>query len=424
MNILFRLALILIMLSTSDLFTQWVTVSIGGSRSFNSINSPQANYVYAVGDSGFIKISTTGGTVYVDRSVTPPVNLRSVKALSTTLAYICGDQGLILKTTNSGDNWTYIAPGFTTFNYLDMDFINSSTGIIVGQQRRFAYTTNSGTNWTSGQINIPGQLNLNNNCVELNDDGSIFVVSNDTMISGIYNSYIHRSTNGGLNYTSVFTSTSAIRIGFIDLQFLNNLTGYAAMSSGGIAKTTNGGANWILFSSIFSLNLKTIYFVDELTGYAIGDNYYHKKTTNGGVNWYFQNTPGSSFMNDNFFNNVNTGYATGISGIIMRTVTGGGPIVGINQTGNEIPENFNLSQNYPNPFNPSTNISFDIPDASHVKLAIYNILGTEVKVAANEFLSAGKYNVNVDASDLPSGTYFYRLEAGSFTSTKKMILIK
>jgi len=108
----------------------------------------------------------------------------------------------------------------------------------------------------------------------------------------------------------------------------------------------------------------------------------------------------------------------------MVTVTGGGSFVGLNPVGNEIPKDFSLSQNYPNPFNPSTNISFDIPKASFVKLTLYNILGTEVKVMTNEYLTAGKYSINADASELPSGTYFYRITAGTFSDTKKMILVK
>ncbi len=424
MNSTFRFMSLLLMFFASQLFSQWVTVSTGGTKPFNSIHSPTLNYVYAAGDSGLIRISTTGGSVFVDRSVTPPVNLKCVKALSTTLAYVCGEQGLILKTTDSGVNWTYVAPGFTTLNYLDLDFINGTTGIAVGQQRRFAYTYDGGANWTSGQINITGQLNLNNNCVEMNDNGFIFVASNDTMIAGLYNSYIHRSTNGGLNYASVFTNVSALRIGYVDLQFVNNNTGFAAMNNGAIAKTTNAGANWILYSSGFTTNLKCIYFVDTLKGFAIGDNYYHKKTTNGGVNWYFLNTPGSTFMNDNYFNDASTGYIAGTSGFIMKTVTGGGQFVGINQPGSEIPGEYSLGQNYPNPFNPTTKILFDIPKESNVKLVIYNILGSEVKVLLNENVSAGKYEAAFDASNLPSGTYFYRLETGNYVQTKKMILIK
>jgi Secretion system C-terminal sorting domain len=85
---------------------------------------------------------------------------------------------------------------------------------------------------------------------------------------------------------------------------------------------------------------------------------------------------------------------------------------------------FNLNQNYPNPFNPTTIISYSIPSASNVKLIVYNTLGQTVKVLETGFKQAGNYSVNFTASDLPSGIYFYKLEAGQFSQIKKMILIK
>jgi hypothetical protein len=90
----------------------------------------------------------------------------------------------------------------------------------------------------------------------------------------------------------------------------------------------------------------------------------------------------------------------------------------------QIPQKFALYQNYPNPFNPTTTISYDLPERAHVKLTVYNILGQEVATLVNAEQEPGRYNVNFNASDLPSGVYFYRLEAGNFIEQKKMILIK
>ena len=90
----------------------------------------------------------------------------------------------------------------------------------------------------------------------------------------------------------------------------------------------------------------------------------------------------------------------------------------------EIPGKFNLEQNYPNPFNPSTTISFSIPSSGFTSLKIYDILGNEVATLVNEEKPAGRYEINFDASLLSSGTYFYKLQAGSFIEIKKMILIK
>ena len=85
---------------------------------------------------------------------------------------------------------------------------------------------------------------------------------------------------------------------------------------------------------------------------------------------------------------------------------------------------FKLDQNYPNPFNPSTSISYQIPNNTHLTLKIYNELGIEVTTLVNEFKPAGSYNIKYDASLLPSGVYFYQLRTETFTQTKKMLLIK
>ncbi|MDP1676518.1 MAG: sugar-binding protein [Bacteroidota bacterium] len=85
---------------------------------------------------------------------------------------------------------------------------------------------------------------------------------------------------------------------------------------------------------------------------------------------------------------------------------------------------FELSQNYPNPFNPTTNIKFSIPQAGHVSLKLFDILGREVMTIVNQVQEAGSYTATLDASKLASGVYMYKLESGSFTSVKKMMLIK
>jgi hypothetical protein len=88
------------------------------------------------------------------------------------------------------------------------------------------------------------------------------------------------------------------------------------------------------------------------------------------------------------------------------------------------PIDFNLAQNFPNPFNPITKIQYSIAEAGLVKLSIYNLLGQEVKVLVNEFKEAGAFDVQFDASNIPSGAYLYKLEANNFTQMKKMILMK
>ena len=89
-----------------------------------------------------------------------------------------------------------------------------------------------------------------------------------------------------------------------------------------------------------------------------------------------------------------------------------------------LPTEFTLEQNYPNPFNPVTSIEYSLPEAANVKIEVYNLLGQVVDVLFNSEQEAGHHAVQWDASDLASGVYFYRLTAGDFTATKRMVLMK
>lgn len=100
------------------------------------------------------------------------------------------------------------------------------------------------------------------------------------------------------------------------------------------------------------------------------------------------------------------------------------PVIGIHNISTEIPTKFELKQNYPNPFNPVTNIEFSIAKTRDVSLVIYNSLGQLVSTLVNQELKPGTYKYDFNASGLPSGSYYYRLTAGDFIKTNKMILVK
>ena len=97
---------------------------------------------------------------------------------------------------------------------------------------------------------------------------------------------------------------------------------------------------------------------------------------------------------------------------------------GVEQFGNSTPSSYELDQNFPNPFNPSTTIRFSVPSSEFVSLRIYNSIGEKVAELVNQVLPAGIYNVNWNAENVSSGVYFYKIEAGSFINTKKMILLR
>jgi hypothetical protein len=101
-------------------------------------------------------------------------------------------------------------------------------------------------------------------------------------------------------------------------------------------------------------------------------------------------------------------------------------LVGVDNSNNKIivPTEYILEQNYPNPFNPTTTIKYSIPHASKIKIQIYDILGREVATVINEMKSAGTYTATFNAANMSSGVYFYRLQAGSFTETKKLLLLR
>lgn len=99
-------------------------------------------------------------------------------------------------------------------------------------------------------------------------------------------------------------------------------------------------------------------------------------------------------------------------------------LVGVNNGHDKMPIAYNLSQNYPNPFNPATRISYDLPIAGNVKLAVYDVLGIEVATLVKGFITAGYHSADFDASNLASGIYIYRITAGTFRDAKKMMLVK
>jgi len=101
------------------------------------------------------------------------------------------------------------------------------------------------------------------------------------------------------------------------------------------------------------------------------------------------------------------------------------PLTGVGTSQeNEVPQGYSLSQNYPNPFNPSTEIGYQLPATGHVSLVVYDLLGREVATLVNEIQSAGTYAEKFDARALSSGMYFYRLTSGSFSSARKMMLVR
>jgi len=166
---------------------------------------------------------------------------------------------------------------------------------------------------------------------------------------------------------------------------------------------------------------------DILTFFSDGgealDNFYPPWSPGCRPNELFGNF-GNTNAQGNWIINIHNSDASNTGKLLGWGLRFNSTTIGIEQLTGIAPGKFKLFQNYPNPFNPSTNIRFDIPKDSEVKIAVFDVVGREVQVLANSFMQAGSYEVNFDSSSLSSGVYFYTIEAGDFKSIKKMILIK
>jgi len=139
-----------------------------------------------------------------------------------------------------------------------------------------------------------------------------------------------------------------------------------------------------------------------------------------------------SSTNDNFemiadgfgiLENIGEGPTFGLNGAIINGIQYG-EILQVENRAVNIPIHFSLLQNYPNPFNPTTDINYSIPKSGFVKIKVYDLLGREVTTLVNEFKPAGNYHVQFNAGKLVSGVYFYRMESGEYSQTKKLLLLK
>lgn len=312
--------------------------------------------------------------------------------------------GHISKTTNGGENW--VLQNYYGLSIRDMMFADISTGYAVCRLYNILKTTNSGDNWNN---NFVASVYLN----------SLFCLNSNLVYVVGDSGTVYKTTNGGINWNILQTGTWQ---NLNSIYFLNNSTGYIAADSGTVLKTTNEGINWTK-TLLGPVALKRIRFIDANTGFICGEKGTILKTTNGGQNWYIQISPTTNDLNSSFFINSTTGYVVGQYGTIIKTTTGGDPI-GIKPISNSVPDKFALFQNYPNPFNPNSKIKYQIAKWVDVRLIVYDALGRKVATLVNENQTHGTYEKEWDGSNMASGVYFYQLKAGDFKQTRKMVLIK
>lgn len=390
--------------------------------------------------------------------------LLEVDAINLYVAWILGDNGTVLRTTNSGNLWSSASGVAFGTDYIsgieavseNLAFININPG---SQSTTNIYrTTNGGVNWDIVFTQNPGYIN------------SIYMFDETNGIAfgdpagGKWT--ILRTSDGGANWVRIATEPSQI-----GSEFGSNLEGFSVIGShfwfssqdGRVYHSTDDGTTWNYYPIPITGFMPRMHFNDTLNGLmnVFGTNQIIR-TTDGGVTWAFKdmlgNTGGITGYDNTFLvsagNHIVKSTDNGETYSIFYTGTDGANYTAIefkklnsdlfgwavnNQGGivhysnivtdvNEeityIPSSIILEQNYPNPFNPSTTIQFQIPNSSFVNLNVYDILGREVATLVNEEKPVGSYEVEFNASQLSSGVYFYTLKAGIFIETKKLILMK
>jgi hypothetical protein len=207
------------------------------------------------------------------------------------------------------------------------------------------------------------------------------------------------SDNGDTVHTITINPNTSFYTAYYKTQFRI----LSSVNPGGLPVTFTGGN--LYHDSGATVNVG----VSPTTVQHNGSTYYFKRWVGAGIGSYTGTNPTFQVTLTNPINQI----------AMYDTIN-----VSISKLGTEIPAKYDLFQNYPNPFNPETKITFDIVKNGLTKLTVFDITGRTINTLVNQNLDAGKYEYFLNASSLPSGIYFYKLESGNFVQTKRMILIK
>ena len=452
-----KLFVILVMLAAMNASAQWVNYTlpyngIAGTIGFYNVNTG----VSCGNNTNSLQLfyTTNAGSNWIIATYPFEINdLTKVQFINSSTVYACGSEEIsfadyrtaFLKSTNSGMSWVKVGASDTLKGSMDnMHFFDANTGYalidssLTGNSRFFK-TTNAGANWQRVQLVEAGMKLISMHFFDVNT-GIISGKKYGGGPAGLFG-VIYKTTNGGVNFVkTTFPWTSEVR----DFTFQNSTTGIAIAlgKTGGniIYRTTNTGNQW---DSIFYLPTEYMNNIESIqstgTAFAVGNKLDSiggnvvistMKTTNYGTNWVVkeinQNTyiSGLSLIDaSNFLMSGGDLYSTPHGPAKIFKSTNGGNVF-VNEIGSTMPSSFSLSQNYPNPFNPTTNIKFSIVYSGQVKLIVYDAMGREVQTLVNESLKPGTYETSFDGSTLNSGVYFYKMTAGNYSETRKMLMIK
>ena len=352
---------------STDNGTTWNQSNVGLTNTTPNALAALGTALFAGTDGSGVFISTDNGNSWTSTADNGLTNaIVNGLAVDGSDLYAGTWQGGIFLSTNSGASWVAVDSGLTDWQIQALAVFGSN--IVASGMGGVFISSDSGAYWTP----INSGLTSSIGCL---------AVSDTILFAGAGGVFL--STNDGASWTATADSgMPESPNNFVKSLTVSGLNLFAGLWGGGVFVSTDDGANWTPVDS----GLTT----DSITAL----------TVSGG----------------NLFAGIKDG------GIWRRPLSE--MITGVKQHGDAAPLKFSLSQNYPNPFNPTTVIDYQLPVNSVVTLKIYDILGREVATLINGRQSAGYYNAKFNGANLPSGVYLYRLQAGSFVQTKKLMLMK
>jgi hypothetical protein len=398
----------------NPLISNWEFQTSGISEDIWAVDFTSLTNGWAAADNGILLHTTDGGNNWqINQVGGSPDDFRDITFVNENTGWVCGNNSSMYKTTNGGQNWFALSVP-TTSVVRAMCFLNESLGWVVTlEDHLILKTTDGGETWTEQNSGLTGNQHLIN--VLFTDELNGFVLGFNLPE---YQHYILKTTDGGETWTPNYNFQSNT---LNSVYFINHDVGWIGGSNGLLIKTTDAGETWQTQNSGTEEFITAFSFTDENKGWYTGFNGTLFQTNDGGSSWLQQEVLIQNDLRGVYFVNEANGWAVGSNGIILHyheTITGN------DNEDVRVPDNFVLSQNYPNPFNPSTTIQYSIPESGNVSLKIFNTLGEEVANLVNEYQEPGIYKVNFNAENLSSGVYYYRLESGRFSQTHKMILLR
>lgn len=332
--------------------------------------------------------------------------------ISEGTVYIIVDQTKLYKSTDQGITWQLLSLPVWNSGLQALNVYNKNI-LSLKAYPSLLSSTDGGLNWISG----PVIENIWWKSTSIGSPGMIAGVGT-YYDSSLTKGFIYQSSDYGLSWHIFDTSEELTKV-----QMTDDKVGYS-ISSRRLYKTSNSGMSW---KSIFTAgNDGGIYqldFTDSLNGILV-EGYKFRQTTDGGKNWittdFLLPIPGVQDMRYNIFGDL---FLAG-GGNMLMIPSNQVFSPEIKNTSNESVSEYYLSPSFPNPFNSSSTIKYYIPTTSQVTIKIFNTLGEEIETLVDEIKSTGTYQITWNAQGLTSGVYFYRLQSGTFTETKKMILLK